>query len=640
MACGTRWTLGKTSRHTVQARDVAGDTGDVIGRSNVSGKIDHRLMETLERPLDSSSIAQRMALFDRRLRRRSLLGGALGFASVMALGGRDLRGGPTAAAAAQDATLPDDAAPPDQQVLVMPNNIQLDKTPDFYESVYERLSQAIYDILSEPLVRLNRDFEIIPAGALEWSGNEDGTVWTFKLDPDLMWSDGNAVTANDWVTTFRYGADPAHAWDFTWYFQGIIKGWDDAIAGKIPLEELGVNQGDNEHELVIETQVPAPYLPAMLLYSCTLSAAALSDHGPLYNSNPETSVTSGPMKLTEWLIDQRVVYEKNPDYKGKLAVPITRAVVKLADESTFFVMYQNDEIDYMQYPAPADLVVAQSEFPDQIYSSVGDFRTHYLFFDVTKEPFDKLEVRQAFSHAIDRDAIKQQILGPQGVPAYSWLAPGFPAANGEELSSIQSFDAAKGKEMLAAAGYTDPSTFPAQVLQVRNPTPLITAVSQAVGTMLRDNLGISIEVQNVDQDTFMDDLTAKPTKILLGFVSYGMDFFDAYNMLSVWLSGGRHSWSNPDFDQLVKDAASFTGAADERTKMFQDAERILVEDVPAVFVYHETPVQLVKPWLKGDALKADKNGIASVHWPGYSTMSTVPAELYIGADAPPGRGDL
>ncbi len=84
-----------------------------------------------------------------------------------------------------------------------------------------------------------------------------------------MWSDGNAVTANDWVTTFRYGADPAHAWDFTWYFQGIIKGWDDAIAGKIPLEELGVNQGDNEHELVIETQVPAPYLPAMLLYSCT-----------------------------------------------------------------------------------------------------------------------------------------------------------------------------------------------------------------------------------------------------------------------------------------------------------------------------------------------------------------------------------
>ncbi len=195
----------------------------------------------------------------------------------------------------------------------------LDKTPDFYESVYERLSDGSSDIFSDPLVRLNRDFEIIPAAALEWSGNEDGTVWTFTLDPALMWNDGNPVTANDWVATFRYGADPAHAWDFTWYFQGVMKGWDEAIAGEIPLEELGVRQGANEHELIIETQVPAPYLPSMLLYSCPLSAAALEEHGPLYNSNVETSVSSGPMRLAEWLVDQRVVYEKNPDYQGLAA---------------------------------------------------------------------------------------------------------------------------------------------------------------------------------------------------------------------------------------------------------------------------------------------------------------------------------
>src|SRR5215212_7380166 len=581
-----------------------------------------------------------MALFDHRLRRRSVLGGAVGFASVVALGGRDLRRGPSAAVAAQDASLPDDAAPADQQVLVMPNDLELDKTPDFYESVYERLSEAIYDILSEPLVRLNRDFEIIPGGALEWNANEDGTVWTFKLDPNLMWSDGNPVTAKDWVATFRYGADPAHAWDFTWYFQGILKGWDEAIAGKIPLEELGVRQGANEHELIIETQVPAPYLPAMLIYSCPLSAAALQEHGPLYNSNPETSVSAGPMKLAEWLVDQRVVYEKNPDYQGSLQVPVNRVVVKLADHDTWFIMYQNNEIDSMQDPAPADLVVAQAEFPGEIYSSVGDFRTYYLFFDVTTAPFDSLEVRQAFSHAIDRDAIKQQILGPAGIPAYSWLAPGFPAANNEGLSGIQNFDAAAAKDLLAAAGYDDPATFPPQVLQVRNPNPLQQAVSQATAAMLRENLGIAVEVQDVDQDSFMDALTAKPTKIPFGFVSYGMDFLDPYNMLSVWLSGGRHSWANADFDKGVKEAASFTGDPAERTKMFQDAEKILVEDVPAVFIYHLTPVQFIKPWVKGAVLEPDANGITSIHWPGYSAMSTVSAELYIGADAPPGRGDL
>src|SRR5918997_5763537 len=193
-----------------------------------------------------------------------------------------------------------DAAPPEQQVYVAPANPTTDLTPDFYEAVYQRPSDASSDIFSDSLVRMNRNFEIVPGAALSWEGNEDGTVWTFQIDPDLMWNDGTPVTANDWVATFRYGADPEHAWDFTWYFQGVMKGWNEAIAGEIPLEELGVRQGANEHELIVETEVPAPYLPSMLLYSCPLSAAALGEHGPFYTSNPETSVSSGPMRLAEW----------------------------------------------------------------------------------------------------------------------------------------------------------------------------------------------------------------------------------------------------------------------------------------------------------------------------------------------------
>jgi ABC-type transport system substrate-binding protein len=588
-------------------------------------------------PRDPAAIARRIALMDRRLRRRSLLGGTLGLAGLAAFGG-GLRMGP-ASARAQEASLPDDAAPADQQVFVVPSQPGPDKTPDFYESVYERVSDGSSDVFSDPLVRLNRNFEIIPAAALDWSGNEDGTVWTFNLEPALMWNDGNPVTANDWVATFRYGADPAHAWDFTWFFQGVMAGWDEAIAGEIPLEELGVRVGENENQLIVETQIPAPFLPAMLLYSCPLSAAALEEYGPLYNSNPDTSISAGPFMLEEWSVDQRVVYVANPDYMGSLIVPVQRVVIKLAEAATHFIMYQNNEIDYMQKPAPADLMIAQAEFPDQIYSGVGDFRTYYIFFDVTQPPFDSLEVRQAFSHAIDRDAIQQQILGPSGIPAYSWLAPGFPAANSEGLSGIQDFDPEAARQALAAAGFDDPSTFPALTLQVRNPGPLDGSVAQATAAMLRENLGIAVEVQDVDQDTFMDALTAKPTEMLFGFVSYGMDFLDPYNMLSVWLSGGRHSWANDEFDSLVREGASFTGSTEERTEIFQNAERILVEDVPGVFIYHETPVQLIKPWVLGEFKQPDANGIAALHWPGYTAMSTVPAELYIGADAPVGRGD-
>jgi len=169
----------------------------------------------------------------------------------------------------QDATpmpLPADAAPAERQIFYQAADGSVAKAMDFYEAVYERAAQ-ISDLFSEPLIRINRNFELIPAGAESWSGSEDGMTWTFKIRQGNVWSDGNPVTAADWVKTFQYGADPAHAWDFTWFFQGVLKGWNDAIAGKIKPEELGVTVGANEYELVLQTEVPAPYIPAMMLYS-------------------------------------------------------------------------------------------------------------------------------------------------------------------------------------------------------------------------------------------------------------------------------------------------------------------------------------------------------------------------------------
>jgi peptide/nickel transport system substrate-binding protein/oligopeptide transport system substrate-binding protein len=105
-------------------------------------------------------------------------------------------------------------------------------------------------------------------------------------------------------------------------------------------------------------------------------------------------------------------------------------------------------------------------------------------------------------------------------------------------------------------------------------------------------------------------------------------------MLSVWLSGGRHSWSNEEFDTAVLAAGEFLGDPAERIEMFEAAEKILVEDVAAVFVYHGTEVQFIKPWLAGDFIEPDKNGVAALHFPVFTTMSTVPAELFIAEGAP------
>jgi peptide/nickel transport system substrate-binding protein/oligopeptide transport system substrate-binding protein len=537
---------------------------------------------------------------------------------------------------AQD--MPADAAAPEQQVYRVAADPANAKVLDFYEQVYGR--PGIADLFSEPLVRINRDFEIEPAAASEWSSNEDGTVWTFKLLETMMWSDDKPVTAADWVATFQYAADPEHAWDFTWFWSGDIVNFTEAVAGEVPVEEIGVRQGANEFELVVETVSPAPYLPSKMLYSLPLSKAALESSGPLYNTNPETAVSAGPFIIEEWLRDQTLTYKRNEKYSGTLEVPIQKIIVKFAAPNTYFTLYEADQIDYTEGPAPAELqlIEANPDTADQVYQGVGDFGCFYFFFDVDTAPFDDLKVRQAFSHVLDRETMKEQIWGKQANAAPSFLAPGFPASNTDALADIQKFDPELAKQLLSEAGYPDGEGFPALTLQVRGgANPVEIATTQAYGSMLNEHLNISVEIQNVDRQAFYDAMGAKPTEILFGWVSYGMDYFDPSNMLGVWLTGGRHPWSNADYDAKLKEATVFLGEAEERIAMFQEAERILVEDVPAVFTYFSTPIQLVKPYLAGPALEPDKNGITAVHWPGYTTMDTVPAELYLGSDAPENR---
>ena len=570
------------------------------------------------------------------LDRRTLLMAAAAGSSLVGMS-MGLPQGIAAATAQTPAPLPADAAAPEQQVWRVASDPTSATLLNFYEQVYER--PDIADLFSDPLVRLSKNFEIIPGAATEWSGSQDGKTWTFTLDNTLMWSDGNPVTARDWIATFRYAAAPDHAWDFAWFWSGDIVNFTEAFDGSVPPDQIGVRQGANEFELVFETVNPAPYLPSKMLYSAPLSAAALEATGPLYSNEPATAVSAGPFILEEWVRDQYLIYRRNEAYTGKQQIPMQRIIVKFAAPSTFFTLYEAGETDYMENPAPAELQLVESdpELSQQVYQGVGDFRVDYLFFDINTAPFDNLQVRQAFSHAIDRDAIKAQILGNLGNPSYGFLASGFPAANQEGLAGIQNFDPAAAKQLLTEAGYPNGEGFPDLELWLRAPIPIEQTVAGAMGAMLKEHLNINVSLGARDEATFTDAMNAKPTQILFGYVSYGMDYLDPSNMLGLWVSGGRHPYASPEFDKMVADANVFLGAPEERIAMYQEAERILVTDVPAVFVYYRTPIQLIKPYAKGDALAPDNNGIAAIHWPGFNTGSTVPEGLYIGSDAPADR---
>ena len=530
--------------------------------------------------------------------------------------------------------LPADAAPLDQQVLVYPfSGWRGLQTLDFYEAVYSR-ADAITDILSDSLVRLDKNFEAQPGAATDWSVDESGLVWTFNLDPNLMWNDGTPVTSADYLATFQYGASPDHAWDFAWYFQGIINNWTEAVNGEVAVEEIGVEAID-EHTLQFTTVQPAPFLPAMLAYSTTFQQAALDEYGGLYNSDPETSVSSGPYRLVEFDNQRRVVYEINPDYKGTNVPMIEKLIVTyIGEASQLLPAYEANEIDFVWGSgtlSPADLTIIENdpELTEQYYPHYGDFRTYYFFFDDSQPPFDNLQVRQAFAHALDRDAIINAVIKSQGVPAYSFLAPGFPASDSEAYAGIYPFDVETAQQLLADAGYPGGEGFPALTLALRGEGPAPVAVAQAYAAALTETLGIEVEVANEDVRTYMDQLNAEPTEVQFSLISYGMDFLDPSNMLGVFNTGGRHTWSNADYDALVQEAATFTGDPAERVQMFQDAEQILVEDVGGVFVYHQTPGDLIKPYLAGEALEPDANGVSAWHWPYFSSFSDLMQGVYI-----------
>jgi ABC-type transport system substrate-binding protein len=521
--------------------------------------------------------------------------------------------------------LPEDALPYDQQVLRVPINISESATTfDFATAVYQRYA-GCSDWFQDTLVSLDKDFNVIPGAAESWSVSEDGKVWTFKLRPDQVWSDGTPLTAYDYEATFRLTATPEHAWDFSWFYsflaEGGIKNWSKIIAGELPPEELGVRAVD-DLTLEVETEGVFPPLPGVMKFAFTLQKAALEAHGPFYNSSLETSVSSGPFVLTEFDPGNRIVLEANPTYNGFRKPRLQRIECIFMDPSTMFAALQNGEIDRVGYnfltPADFEIILNDPVLSENYLRHFGDFRTLYLLFDTFTPPFDSVDVRKAFAHAVDRDTIVPAVYGEiKGMPAHSMLMPGYPSSDTEGLlKEYQAFNCELANEHLAAAGYPGGEGFPDQVMMLRGEGPARAALYQAVAAGIAECLNINIEVSNVDRKVYMDALNAKPTELAFGAVDYGMDFLDPANMLgNVWKSGGRHSWKNDEFDALVTDAAGMVGDPAARDQMFRDAERVLVDNVGGLFIAHEWAGDLFQPWIQGDGIRVpDSVGIAGDHW--------------------------
>jgi ABC-type transport system substrate-binding protein len=538
---------------------------------------------------------------------------------------------PTAAevTGAAGVVLPSDARPYDEQVLRIPcSNAANAITFDFTVSVYQIYCGG--NLFNDPLVTFDKMQQPQPGAAESWSVADDGVTWTFKLYEGLMWSDGTPLT------TFRLSASPDHAWDFAWYYtfvdKGGIKNWDKVIAGELQVEALGVRAIDDLN-LEIVTKGVFPPLPKIMKYAYALQKKALEAHGPYYNNDPATSVSSGPFMLAEFDHGFKVVFVANPHYRGFRPANLARIEGLYMSPATYFIGYLNNEIDTINFNdlSPADFATIERD-PQLLenYLRPGLIGTDYVFFDVHSPPFDNLDVRKAFAHAINSAAIVKGIYGDiKATPAHSMLMPGFPAADIEgELKDYQRFDCALARQHLATAGYPDGDNFPSQVMWLRNENPGIASVYQAAAASISQCLQIEIEVSNKDNKVFMDALHERPTGIALGAVAYTIDFADPINLLGIWVTSGRHSWGNAEFDRILDEASNLMGDPERRDALFRDAERILVDDVGGAFFAHRWSGDLWRPALRGASIR-DPSPIGT--YGNHSGYDRLYSELYIGS---------
>ena len=531
--------------------------------------------------------------------------------------------------------LPGDAAPKAHQYI----QLAIDATgltwasANALDSLYGSIPG--FANLEEHLIRVDKDWQILPAQAERWEVGGDGVTWTFTLRKGLKWSNGDEVTADDYVATFRHAADPKHAWDFSWYFDGIIKNFGEAVRGEAPVDSIGVATGATPHEVVFTTVRPVPFLPAMFVWSAPMHAKSLAQFGSgIYNTNPKTAVTCGPYLLEENTPEKRIVYRANPNYTGTLTPMLDRQVFNIVSGGSDLQRYQAGEIDAIGALGAGDMktVNADAALRAQLRTTAGDFRCFYAYLDTTVKPFDDKRVRLAFAKSIDREGIAKGILAPLGLPAYSYLAPGFPDNDAEGLKPIQAYDPDGAKQLLAEAGYPGGQGFPATTLVVRGGGPDSDAtVTQAVAASISQVLGVKIDLQSLDRPVFMDKLTVK-REIPFGYLSYGMDFLDATNMLSVWKSNGRHNWNNAEFDRLVTEGGSITNDPGARSKALKDAERLLIEDAPILPIYFAQYGQLHKPYRKGSWQEPNKAGFTGSQWPGETPQSDVFNTMYYGTE--------
>lgn len=454
--------------------------------------------------------------------------------------------------------------------------------------------------LFEGLVSVSPAGEIEPRLAEKWE-NKDNTVWTFHLRPGVTWSDGTAITAQDIVWSWQRLVSPLTASPYASYpgNMHIVNGAEIAQGQKAP-ETLGVKAVDDATLEVTLTQPNAAFL-AMLAHPSLvpLDKVLISRYGDKW-TKPEHIVTSGPYKLSQWVVNERIVAERNPRYWDNAHTVINKVTyLPISFETADVNRYKAGEIDIV-YTVPINqFAQLKKTMGDQLDVS-PQLATYYYEFNTTRPPFNDPRVRRALNMALDKDIIAEKVLGQGQRPAWLISQPdigGVNLHNPEYASWPREKRIAEAKKLLSEAGYNE--THPLVFNLLYNTSESHQRIAIAASSMWKKNLGVEAKLQNQEWKTMLDAMhTHNFDAVRYAWIA---DYDDAATFLNNFRTGDSENtsqYSNPAYDEALRNAAKASDST-ARGKFYQQAEDLLGQDVPAIPVYHYVRTHLVKPWVGG-----------------------------------------
>jgi peptide/nickel transport system substrate-binding protein/oligopeptide transport system substrate-binding protein len=481
----------------------------------------------------------------------------------------------------------------------------------------EQQSIIVMNLVFGGLLRLDADLRVQPDAASRWDVSADGKTYTFHLRKELKFGDGSPVTAQDFVYSINRALKPSTAAYAAPSHLKHIVGAEEVIEGKADAAS-GVRSLD-EHTLEIELDAPLAYFLSWLTSPHTFAVPQklIEEHGEDWTDH---AFGTGPFRVKEWKHGEEIVLEANPHYWMGLPGVETLRMPFFQDNEVAYQRYRQGELDIMgnrQTGVPAARVSEVQALPD--FRTASALAVRYIGFNNHLPPFDNVYVRQAFAFSVDRLELAQITLSGTVEPTGRILPRGL--ARTDYAVKGQAFDPEGARRALRLAGYLSAQELPAVSLAYAEEGEN-ELVARTLQNFWRDTLGIEVTLEGLDLQTFsqrLDETFMQPEEGLQMYLSiWGADYPDPQNFISQQLRTGspnnNGNWSNEEFDTLVDQADRMgqQNLADERLKLYAEAEQIALEEVGWLPLYNPRLNVLISPAVQG--LVFTPQGIIAPDW--------------------------